>query len=253
MELQKIEKLKAQVAENPYDAAAWFDLGQEYFTEEFAEAARCFTRCISLDPFNSDYYYNRGRMELSLNEFERALADLVMSVRLDTKTDMKWHYCGVAYFYTGLYYDAAETFQRSVETSAKYGGGLVPPSTDWTWMAYMKSGHPEKAESVLSYVTKDTKVGYEDRDYKTRVLLYKGEIDPEEFYANREVDDDLVCMAETYGLCNYYYYVKHDVKRSLELMEEVLAFKTWHHAFAYKSALMEIDERRAEAAALENK
>lgn len=246
MDQQKELILKERLEHDPSNAGLWFELGQVYFDDEWLDAIKCFSRCISIYPFCSDYYFNRGRKELSLNAFEMALADFTLAVRIDTETDMKWHYRGVAYFYLSMFAEAAECFKKSVELGAKYDGNLIPPSVDWTWMSYMKAGMPEAATDMLQYVDKDTKVGYEDRDYKTRVLLYKGEIAPDDFYSGVDRQDDLVGMAEVYGLSNYYYYIKHDVKRSLELLEEVIAYQDWHHAFAYKSALREIEVRRAE-------
>ena len=247
MDQQKVLELKQQLSLNPGDEKLWFALGQEYFENDWADAVKCFSRCIAINPFCSDYYFNRGRKRLSQDCFEMALADFTMALRLDTETDAKWHYCGVAYFYLGRYMEAAEQFKKSIAAGIKYGGDIIPPSVDWAWMSYMKAGQPEEAAEVLRFVTAETKVGYDDRDYKTRVLLYKGELDPETAYQNVDREDDLVGMAEAYGLSNYYYYIRHDVARSLELLEEVLAYQNWHHAFAYKSALREIDKRRAEA------
>ncbi len=242
----RIHELKEKLAQQPQNDELWFALGQEYFDNDYLNAIRCFSRCISIHPFRAEYFFNRGRKQLSRDEFEMALADLSMALRLDPESDMAWHYTGVAYFYLNQYENAAECFQRSVDVGIKYDGDIVPPSTDWTWMSYMKAGRPDAAAKALERVDENTKVGYEDRDYKTRVLLCQGKIDPEDFYKNVDREDDLVGMAEVYGLSNYYYYIKKDVKRSLELLEEVLSYQTWHQAFAYKSALREIESRRLE-------
>lgn len=246
MDEKKVAELKAKLQEQPENEALWFELGQEYFEYEWQDAINCFSRCISINPFCSDYYFNRGRKKLSQDKFEMALADFVTALRMDTETGMKWHYAGVACFYLGMYEEALEYFKRSIETNIKYDGDLIPPSVDWSWMAYMKLGRPDDALKILDYVNEDTKIAETDRDYKKRVLLYQGKKDPEEFYSEVDRKDDLLGMAEVYGLSNYYYYIKKDAKRSLALLEETLAYENWHHAFAYKSALREIEGRRAE-------
>ena len=49
-------------------------------------------------------------------------------------------------------------------------------------------------------------------------------------------------ITETYGLANYYRFIREDIPRCRELLERTLRYETFHHAFAYKLALKDIRE-----------
>ena len=241
-----VNELKDKIRNNPKDQESWFALGLEYFDEEWLESAKCFSRCIALDPFNAEYYFRRGRKYVSMDKWQYALADFSTATHINSEIAAMWHYKGAAYFFLENYLDAVECFRRSIELNIKYDGDLIPPSVDWAWMAYQKMGLKEDALKVLDYVNETTRIAESDKDYKKRVLLYKGEYDPEEFYAGVNQENDLLGMAEVYGLANYYYYLRSDAEKSVKLLEETLAYPRWHHAFAYKLASKEIRSRREE-------
>ena len=245
MNKENVAKLRAQLEKEPENDKLWFDLGQEYFELDWQDAVNCFSRAININPFNALYYFNRGRKKLSQDKFAEALAEFTIATRIDAKDNMQWHYLGVAWFYLEDFENAVVSFRKSIDLQLRYGGDLIPPSVDWSWMAYMKMGKRAEAGKILEIVTEDTPIADTDKDYKTRVQLYQGRIAPEKFYAELNPDDDLQRMAEVYGLANYYYYVENDKERNLELLEEVLAYTNWHHSFAYKSTLLEIGARKA--------
>ena len=240
-----VKELTNKVKANPYDEESWFALGLEYFENDWKDAVKCFSRCININPFNPEYYFRRGRKYVSMDEWPKALADFTMATRLETEVGPMWHYRGVANFFLEKYEEAIECFMRSIEVNIKYDGDLIPPSVDWAWMAYQKLGRRDDALKVLEYVNEGTKIAKSDNDYKRRVMLYKGIENPDEFYADVNRENDLLGMAEIYGLANYYLYIEGNVKRNVELLEEVLAYKTWHHSFAYKLALIEINQNKA--------
>lgn len=238
---EAIAKLREAVEKNPEDHASWFELGMQYYNTNFHEARKCFSRAIAIEPFNAVYVFNRGRKCLSADDYEEALADFATAIRLAPIDGFKWHYLANAYFFLGDYERAAENYRIAIEMHLKTGVHLIPPAVDWMWMSYMRLGQPEKAQAALDeFITPDIPVEDSDYDYKKRVLLYAGYTTPEEFYANIERDRDVKGLTETYALANYYRFVKHDMEKCHAYLKEVLAYKTVHHAFAYKLALKDI-------------
>lgn len=244
--MEEIGDSAGETPESAFDAAspnAWNDKGMTYFDDAFDKARICFSRALALDPFHARYYHNRGRKGLSLDRFQEALADFQTVMRLDPEDDDSRHYCGVAYFFMGMYREAIEEFRDSLRLMIKNGVALIPPTVDWAWMAYMRLGEPERAKELLDeYVTPDMPCEQCDYNYKKRVLLYAGCTTPEEFEREIDRDDDVLGLTATYGLALYYRYLVEDHARCVEYLRQVLAYRTSHHAFAYKLAAMDLAE-----------
>lgn len=225
------------------DAAAWNEKGMTYFNAEFNKGRMCFSRALAIDPFNDRYYHNRGRKGLSLDRFQEALADFEMVMRLKPEDDDSRHYCGVAYFFMGKYEEAIEEFLESIRLMVKNNVPLIPPTVDWTWMAYMRLGEKEKAQQMLdTYIYPDMPCDDSDYDYLKRCLLYSGHTSPEKFMEELDNSDDVKSITETYALANYYRFVVGDIERCCEYLRQTLTYKTGHHAFAYKLATKDLQE-----------
>lgn len=236
-----VAKLREAVSRDPADHASWFELGMQYYNTDFHEARRCFSRAIALEPFNAVYVFNRGRKCLSADDYEEALADFTMAIRLAPIDGFKWHYLANAYFFLEDYARAAENYRNAIDMHLKTGVHLIPPAVDWSWMCYMHLGQPEKARAILDeFITPDIPVEDSDFDYKKRVLLYAGYTTPDEYYKNIEFGRDVKALTETYALANYYRFIKGDMEMCHHYLKEVLAYKTTHHAFAYKLARKDI-------------
>ena len=94
MTLTDSEKSRFMLAEQLDDDKKWFEIGMDYFEKDWQIATECFSRALAIKPFDSEYYFNRGRKRLSQDRFSEALADFIMATKLDTETGMKWHYAG---------------------------------------------------------------------------------------------------------------------------------------------------------------
>ena len=105
-------------------------------------------------------------------------------------------------------------------------------------MSYMQLGEKENARKCLEPVTASTMVHPLDMMYKRRVLLYKGEIPLEEYLEGVEGDAGTHDITELFGAANYCYHVRGDTKRAIDLLDELLAIPTHHHAWGYKMAVL---------------
>lgn len=238
-----IQELDRKLAENPKDPELWFAKGQEYFGIEFNKAVDCFSMAIALQPFNHDYYFNRGRKFVSMDQWERGLADFVMSIRLDPTDGLEWHYAGVCCFYMDRYEEAADYFKKAIAAHRATGTHLVWPEVDWIYMAYMRSGKKAAAIEALDLVANDEPVEITDYFYKKRVEVYKGVVTPEEYLEKLDRHSNLDAMTELFALVNYYYYQSNEPEKSMAIIDEILAMPDYHHAFAYKSSVLAKQER----------
>jgi tetratricopeptide (TPR) repeat protein len=178
MDWDVLKEIEHKLVARPDDAILWSARGVLYFHENFEIAIESFSHSLSIDPFNSNAYYNRGRKYLSQDRFLQALADFILAVRLDNKDSWKWHFKGVALFSLKRYEEAVECFRESIKRHLKNGSNNTPPEVDWTWMAYIKMGRKDDAHEALNMVDADTPCEPGDMSYKKRVLLYKGATSP---------------------------------------------------------------------------
>ena len=240
---EKITELRGRLAKDPENAADWCALGNEYFETDFHEARRCFSRAIALEPFNGAYVFRRGWKALSADDYEEALADFTLAIRLSPVDGFKWHYRANAYFFLGDYERAAENYRIAITMHQKTGVHLIPPAVDWIWMCRMRQGRKDAAQAILDeFITPDIPVEDSDYDYKKRVLLYAGYTTPEDYEKNIDRTSDVKALTETYALASYNRFVLGDLDRCRALLKQVLAYPTFHHAFAYKLARKDILE-----------
>ena len=242
-DLKVVEELDARIKNDPNDAEAWFLKGQEYFGFDFNVAVDCFSRAISICPFNDEYYWSRGRKYVSLDQWNRALSDFIMALRIDPFGGLKWHFAGVCYFYLEDYDSAISYFKRAIEDHKAGGVDLLWPEVDWIWMSYMRSGRPEEAKAALDLVEDDAPIAQTDYFYKKRVELYKGIVTAKEYEDKLDRHCQLDELTELYGLANYFYYIAKDPEEAERIIDEILAIPKYHHAFGYKSAIINKRER----------
>ena len=235
-DMTKINEIRAKLADNPKDAELWYALGAEYSQSEMETSCDAFAMAIAMDPFNAEYYFNRGRKHLSTDKYPEALADFHMALRLDPTDGQIEHYLGVALYYLKMYAEAAKYFRLALAKNQKNGVDCIWPEIDWMWMAYQRAGDAEAAKQALELVADDHYSSEGDMAYKKRVRLYKGVDSPEVFMANVDYVDKLNTVTELYGAANYYIFVAPDKDKASALLSEVIAIPEYHNGFGWKCA-----------------
>lgn len=241
MDWDLLKEVEAKLEKHPDDFTLWVARGVLYFNEDFEKSIESLSNALSLEPFNADQYYNRGRKFLSQDRYTQALSDFVLATRLDDKDAWKWHFLGVAYFFLNRFEEAIASFEKGIEFHEKNNTHNTPPEIDWIWMSYMRMGEAEKAKACLDRISKDTPVERGDLMYLKRVLLYKGEMSLEEFVEAMEIDNPKRAITELYGAAAYCHYVLNDDKQAVKFLNQLLAYEEDRHAFGYKMALQERD------------
>lgn len=235
-------KIEAGLEKDPEDYFLWCAKG--VMAPDLETAINSYSMALSIRPLSPHTIYNRARKYMSQGRYVEALADFALSTLLDPDDGWKWHFYGVALYFTNRFAEAAETFGKAIAVNEKNGVPLLPFDAEWQWNCYCKAGDLEAAAQCIAVVTPDTPVVETEATYKRRILLYRGLLSPEEFLAGIDKSDCLEEANQLYGLANYYYYIKKDTAASLRYLDQVLAIEKAKLCWGYKMAALDQPLRR---------
>lgn len=201
----------------------------------YREAAEEYSRAIAINPFKWEYYRHRAHRFVSCGLFADAAADFTLASRLNPTDWNVWYHLGLSWFLLGKYDKAEEAYARCAALS-KTDDDIVAV-TDWRYTTLMRLGREDEAKALLDAITPDMHMDDEASSaYHKRLLLYKGEVKPEELF-NVEGDGSdagLELVTQGFGLANYYLY-HGDRERYVALLKKVMdvaAHSRWYSAFA---------------------
>lgn len=191
-------------------------------TRQYREAIATFTRGMAIAPDNAMLYRWRGHRNISVREFDQAMADLTRGYTLDSTNYGILFHLGVLRFTLGDFGGAAEMFERAQPRAPD--GGELTGSTDWLWMSLSRAGRSAEATAMLARRpdTLPAPLGYA---YASRLKLYRGELTPETLLSPSDTAD--VQMATlNYGLGNWYM-VRGDTARAIAAYERTVTSGGW--------------------------
>jgi hypothetical protein len=111
------------------------------------------------------------------------------------------------------------------------------------YMTLRRLGHHAEARALLDPITADMEI-IENDAYHRRLLMYKGEVEPEELLDLRAVDDPdqaLNIATQGYGVGNWYL-VQGDPEQAREIFLRIVDGTSWA-AFGYIAAEAELARR----------
>lgn len=237
-EVKEIQKLIKMDIEN---TDLWMKKGLELAKQmHFREAIESYSIGLSYNPFHALSLRHRGHRLLSTYRFQEAVSDFELSSRIDPKNWDTWYHLGLAYYLIGDFERANNAYTRCFEITRHDQDELVA-IVDWKWLTLMRLGREEEARKILDYVSNDTESG-ENHVYKNRIMLYKGELKPEEVldYNDKEFAD-LELATQGYGVAMYYYF-NGQQEKTFELFDLILKNDTYWSAFGYLAAYQ--DQKR---------
>ncbi|MEQ8476152.1 tetratricopeptide repeat protein [Fulvivirga sp.] len=246
------------VAQQNFDSGAteinciWLGRRQAYMSK-YNEAIKTFTEGIGQYPNSYRLYRHRGHRYLSTRKLDMAIADFLKAAELMPKDTLEiepdgipnkinqplsstqfnvWYHLALAYYLKGDYELAAEAYQKCMETSVN--DDLLVATSDWLYMTLIRMGKEEAATALLADITDELKI-IENDSYLKRLLMYKGELAPEEVLdVEGRADYDLAIATQGYGVANYYL-TQGDSVKAKEIFSVVLDGKHWS-AFGYIAA-----------------
>jgi tetratricopeptide (TPR) repeat protein len=165
-------------------------------------------------------YRWRGHRNLSVRNFDQAMADLTRGYGMDSTNYGILYHLGVLRFVRGDFNAAADAFARAQPRAPD--GGELAGATDWLWMSLMRAGRSAEAAAMLAR-RPDTLPA--SNAYVKRLRMYRGEIAPEALLAPSDTGDvDVATLA--FGLGNWYL-VKGDSTRAREQFRRSIASGGW--------------------------
>lgn len=242
---------RAEITEEDYIA-----IGRAYVSvNQFRKAVDAYSQGLSKYPNSYKLLRHRGHRYINLRQLDRAIADLNRAEKLirpvgevyefdaagkqgATYQHQIWYHIGLYHFLKKDYSASAEAFEKSRGTS--HAGGDNAGASDWLYNAYMRAGKADKAKAVLKPFTLTFDIENKDYPYYRRLLLFNGQIKPEELVdMNKPIDQmTLLEMTKLYGLANWYRY-KGDAATAQQLYKKILESKEWA-GFAYASAELDV-------------
>jgi alpha-beta hydrolase superfamily lysophospholipase len=244
----------------PDDADAILWLGRRTaYLGRYREAIDVFTRGIARHPRDARFYRHRGHRYLTVRELDKAEADLARAAELIRGTPDAvepdgepnaanvptstlhfnvWYHLGLARYLKGDFAGAARAYRECLATAKDSNDRLVAAS-DWLYLTLRRQGRKAEADALLVPITRDLAV-VENTAYRNRLLLYKGDLSPDEARALGTTPVD----AATYGYgIAAWHLVNGRADQAKALCEQVAQGAQWP-AFGVLAAEAELARMR---------
>jgi tetratricopeptide (TPR) repeat protein len=228
-----VARAERALAADPRSVPRFIQLGvAQAGARQMQEAVQTFTRALAVAPNDPILYRWRGHRNLSVRNFDAAMADLTRGYGLDSTMYGILYHLGVLRFIRGDFNAAADAFARAQPRAPD--GGELAGSTDWLWMSLQRAGRSAEAAAMLARRPDSLPV---TNAYARRLKLYRGEIGPDAVLTPADSGDvDVATLA--FGLGNWYM-VKGDSVRARELFRRSIASGGWP-AFGFMASEVEL-------------
>lgn len=254
-EAQLAEAL-ADLEDDPESADALIWVGRRHaYLADYRRAIDVYTRAMELHPEDARLYRHRGHRYISVREFDNAEADLERAAELIAGTEDEvepdgqpnergiplstlhyniWYHLGLVRYLQGDWEGSLEAYQACLE-AAQNPDGVVACSY-WLWQIHKRMGDDAAAAAVLEPITADMEI-IENSAYHRLLLLFKGELEPEDLLGGGE--DALQNTTVAYGVA-VWHLLNGREERAEELFDEILDTDSQWAAFGYLAAEAEI-------------
>ena len=131
------------VPDEPNSAEDWYRKGKSYSDDDiYGEAIECLTKAITVDTKHEKSYSLRGYCYYSMAQYDEALVDFKMALKLGKEVaDESYYYMGWTYYDMGNYKEAIICFTKVIEMHPKRARFYYDRGC-----AYKVSGHLNEAE-----------------------------------------------------------------------------------------------------------
>jgi tetratricopeptide (TPR) repeat protein len=236
------------------DALIWVGRRLAYLGR-YREAIEVFGQGIERYPNDARFYRHRGHRWITVRELDRAMADLERATELvrgqpdDVEPDGMPNPYGIPtstlqsniWYHLALAYYLAHDFERAVPAwrealAVATNDDMFVATTDWLFMTLRRLGRDAEAATVLEPIHADMRI-LENDAYHRRLLMYRGEIEPEALL-HTDTDDPVQLATYGYGVGNWYLY-SGDTARAHAIFRRILDGTGWA-AFGYLAAEAEL-------------
>lgn len=232
-----VARAESALAADPTNVERIIQLGlAQSAIRRYREAIATFTRGIEIAPNNGLLYRWRGHRYLSTRQLDRARADLMHGLALDSTLYGCWYHLGIVRYVTGDFTGAADAFTRALPLAPEPGERAG--SMDWLWMSLSRAGRAAEARAVLERSMDSLPP---DNAYTRRLKLYRGLVSPDSMLTPADTTDIAVATL-SYGTGNWYL-VRGDTARARPWFERSVRSGGWP-AFAFIASEAELARLR---------
>ena len=90
-------------------------------TEKYEEVINAFDKFIKLNPYNANYYHNRGVAKMELGQYKEAIIDYNRAIELNPSYTIAYNSRGIARSQLGYHEKAVEDCNKAIELNSHYG------------------------------------------------------------------------------------------------------------------------------------
>ncbi len=262
MEAQLADARRAY-AHTPTNADSIIWLGRRTaYPGRFNEAIAIYTDGIARYPADARFYRHRGHRYITTRQLTLAIADFEQAYALTkgkadevepdgqpnarnipTSTlqgNIRYH-LALAYYLSGENEKALPFYREDVAASGNNPDMLVA-SSHWLYMTLRRLGRTADAARVLVPIRKDMDV-IENGAYHRLLLLYKGELQPDELLGNFGADGGLEDITTAYGVGNWHLYNGRRAEAE-SIFRRITAAQSQWASFGYIAAEAELARLR---------
>lgn len=238
---QKLREAKQKFEENPSEENyIWYGRREAYLMH-LQKAIAIYTEGLEKYPDSYRLYRHRAHRYISIRDFDKAISDSKRAAELvsgkpvesepdgapnklnipkSTSQSNIWYHLGLAYYLKGDYANAAKAYEECMKFSDN--DDLLVATTDWLYITYQRLGRKEEAQALLTKIDAQMSI-LENEAYHKRLLMYKGQYQPELLLAVLEEgqDPDFVLAAQGYGVGNWYL-LQGDTTKAIDLFKKVV-------------------------------
>ena len=252
---EDLDAARADYESDPDDADAIIWLGRRIgYTGRYRDAIEVFSEGIRKHPGDARMYRHRGHRWISVREFDRAIEDLSHAAALvqgepdEVEPDGQPNERGIPtstlqsniHYHLALAYYLKGDFEAALRPYQDYQAVTTNPDqlvaiSHWWYMALRRLGRDEEAATVLEPVTAELDV-IENTSYHQLLLMYKGEIEPDELWD--PASEDPAGVATAYGVATWHLY-NGRAEQAEEMFRRILEGSGWA-GFGYIAAEAEV-------------
>jgi tetratricopeptide (TPR) repeat protein len=247
----KLAEARAAVERSPDDADALIWLGRRTaYLGRYRESIELFSRGVTKHPEDARFYRHRGHRYITVRELAPAIVDLEKAAELiagkpdeiepdglpnarniptSTLQSNIWYHLGLARYLKGDFEGALAAYREDLKVSTN--PDMLAATSHWLYMTLRRLGREEEARRVLEPIHAGMDI-IENQSYHRLLLMYKGELSPEDLRvgASGELDPPTI----GYGLGNWHLYSGRR-EEAVRIFREVLAGGNWP-AFGFIAA-----------------
>lgn len=240
---KNLAEARANYEKTPNDADAIIWLGRRTaYLGNYAQAIEIFNEGARKHPKDARMLRHRGHRWITLRQFDRAIADLTKAANLErgkpdtiepdglpnarnipltTLQSNIWYHLALAHYLRGDFEKALPAWRTCLALSKNPDG--VVSASHWLYMTLRRLGRPAEAELVLEPISTDMEI-IENAAYHKLLLMYRGEIAPEELSNENPATVD--GATTLYGVGNWWLYGGQPEK-ARPVFERVTAGPQW--------------------------